>query len=228
MAFFIFNGYHSYYDLGLICSAIPFPSQANSEYTYTNIPNRVTPIRQKNTYFKQKSIDIVCINSNKSNTDYIYSVLRNQGRLILSTCKDRYFDVTVNEIFPQFASINIDKIPLSFTAMPFAYSLENNPIEVTSDTTIEVGGNYYAEPIVKLYGNGNGTISINDVTLSVYVDNYLILDIPRWLAYKEPSTATLNQTVGNLPDLILNVGSNSVSFSGAITSMDIIKNERWL
>lgn len=227
MSYFIFNGYHSYHDLGLICSAIPFPSQAYSEYNYINLPNRLQPVRQKNTYFKQKSIDMVCINKNKANTDYIYSIMRGQGKLILSTCKDRYFDVTINEILPQFASISIDKIPLSFTAMPFAYSLENTPIDVTSDTTIEVGGNYYSEPTIKLYGNGNGTITINNIILSVYVDDYMTIDVSKRLALKD-NTIILNQTVGNLPDLILNIGSNSVSFSGAITSIEVTKNERWL
>ncbi|MGN1412375.1 MAG: hypothetical protein ACI4WH_07730 [Oscillospiraceae bacterium] len=226
MAYFVFNGYHSYYDLGIICADVPYPPQAYQGYTYINIPKRTIPIKQKNQYFGTKEINIMVINSKKSNTDTIYSVIFGEGKLILSTCLDRYFNVTVNQIVPQFALKTIDKIPLSFTAEPFAYSINNDVITLTEPTTINVDGNIYTEPCIKVYGSGDGTLTINDDTISFYgMNEYIILDTPRLLAYKD-NQIVLNKTFGNLP--ILRVGDNLINWSGGVTSIEVTKNERWL
>lgn len=226
MAYFVFNGVHSWNDLGLICADMPYPPQAGQEYTYTNIPYRAIPLRQKNKYFNTKSITITVINNDKSCTDIIYSVLFGQGKLVLSTCSDRYFDVTVSPIVPQFAARTIDKIPLEFIAQPFAYSLTNEPVSLSQPDTVTLGGNIFAEPVIKVYGSGDGTLTVNGKNILLYeIDENIVLDTPRLLAYKG-SQVLLDKTFGNLPTF--DVGNNSVSWSGGITSVEITKNERWV
>jgi phage-related protein len=103
--------------------------------------------------------------------------------------------------------------------------VDNNPIVINGSTSIEVGGNYYSEPKIKVYGNGNGNLIVNGGTLALYVSEYLTIDTGRLLAYKD-NVVALSQTAGDLPRF--QVGMNTISFNGSITSLEVYKNERWL
>jgi phage-related protein len=123
-------------------------------------------------------------------------------------------------------SLRFSSIDITFTCAPFRYSVDNEPIAMASGGTIEVGGNYYAEPKIKVYGDGTGYLTTNGDTFTLYVAKYIVLDSERLIAYNENNDVAVSATVGSFP--MLQVGTNSISWSGGITSLEVTKNERWL
>ena len=81
-----------------------------------------------------------------------------------------------------------------------------------------------ALPLITVYGTGAGTLTINDNTVSISdIDEYVVLDCELMDAYK--GTANKNGTVTLLEFPVLTPGENSISFTGGVTSVDIVP--RW-
>lgn len=80
---------------------------------------------------------------------------------------------------------------------------------------------FAARPIVKVYGNGDGVLRIGEYAVTIKsIEEYIVIDSEMMDAYK----GTLNcnskiQLNGNFPRL--EKGRNEISFSGAITSLEV-------
>lgn len=223
MSWFKFNDISSD-DLNLIVTKLGTPQQTAITYETIKIPNRLVPILQRASSLDLLSISIDVFNCS-DNLYNIYSCLSGYGTLITSLDDTKYYKCWVSQLQPNKIFNFYNEISINFNALPFAYVIEDTPTVLSSGGSINVKGSIYSEPIIKIYGSGNGTITVNGVTTSVYVDGYLTLDSERLLAYKD-NTVYLNQMAGEFPRF--QVGNNSISFSGGISSIEIFKNERWL
>lgn len=226
MSYFIWNGvYSTRYG---ILKHPPVPQSAPMNFEYTSITGRSTPIATSLSTRNTISLTFTLQLKDFSKYDEVYAWLNGadkQGKLIVSNDLGKYYKATCTTIKASEMSLRFSSISITFTCLPFRYSTDTTTVYLTSSKTITVGGNYYCEPRIQINGSGNGVLTVNGSNLSVYVDGYIIVDSERLLAYKG-STVLLNQTSGDLPRL--QVGENSVSFSGGITSVEILKNERWL
>lgn len=224
MSWFKFNGISSK-DLGLIVTKIDPSPQTSFVYEEINIPNKLTPNLKPISYLKMVTfnpIEVVNIHDNLSD---IYSVYTGFGNLITSLDETKYYKCWVSQLKPTKISRFYNQISIQIYGMPFAYDINNTPIILSQNDTITVNGSIYSEPKIKIYGNGNGILTVNGSELSVYIDEYLTVDTERLLVYKD-NVVCLQQTVGTLPHF--QVGENVISWSGGITSLEITKNERWL
>lgn len=89
-------------------------------------------------------------------------------------------------------------------------------------------GNIYARPRITLYGNGTVNLSVNGKQLfAVNLDGNITIDASEMNAYKGGVLANRSVT-GNYDNLILNVGKNTVSWSGSVTKIEIENYTRWI
>lgn len=225
MGYFIFKGVSSR-DYGVLEQS-PMPPKAMQTQKTIAIPNRVEPLFVDNREFSPITINAVLGITDKTKIDGIYSWLHGEGELIISKDLDKYYKATCySDISPQYLSARFGKIPIKFLCKPFRYAVANDVIEVTSPQTLTVGGSYPCEPIYKITGNGNINFIVNGETLELKnIDGHIIVDVPRKLAYKG-DIVLVNKTVGQYP--MLSAGSNSISWTGTVSKVEITKNERWL
>lgn len=115
------------------------------------------------------------------------------------------------------------RITIAFNCKPqrFLKSGEQK-IEFTNNGTILNYTKFKALPIITVHGTGSGTIRIGDYTVLISsIDSYLIINSEIQDAYcgtiNKNSTVTLNN---GFPKL--NPGINEISFSGNITSVEVV------
>lgn len=114
-----------------------------------------------------------------------------------------------------------------FTLDPFMYEMNNNPIAITQETTINNEG-YESLPILKAVVNGIGRIFVNDDEIVINgVNGSITIDSEQSNAYREgnPPQNLNNKMVGQFP--VLKSGDNTVSFIGDVEQLNIICNKRW-
>lgn len=206
----------------------PFPELSLNDFDIQYVPNRSTPIiTSKHTRSKITiSVNLQRVPRDKYSSLYSWLNGNNEmGRLVICDDLTKYYKAICTSVKPTHVSYNYSTVAITFDCYPYRYAIDDTAILITSQSTIDVQGGYYAEPIIKIHGSGNGTVTVNGKNVSVYVDDYLTLDSERLLAYKD-NVVCLNQMVGSFP--ALQVGSNTISFDGGITSLEIFKNERWL
>lgn len=207
----------------------PFPSSSTQNFEYTAIP-KTDMLLVVNKFTRNKiSLSFELQLKDRQKYNYVYAWLNGankQGKLIISDDLNKFYYATCSSIKPKYQKYNISTLTITFDCQPFRYNINDELISLSTNSSINVGGNYYSEPKIKAVGSGSGNIVINNTTLQLYnIDGYYIVDSEKKVVYKD-NTIYLNQTIGTLP--IFQVGNNSVSFDGGITSLEIWKNERWL
>lgn len=129
--------------------------------------------------------------------------------------------------------------PLDFTMRFLNYSGECNltfdckpqrfltsgeePITFESNSTLYNGHQFTANPLITVYGSGNGNLTIGDRTVTLTgISEYVTLDSDIQNAYKG-NTNKNGSMSGEFP--VLKSGNNIISFSGGITKVTIVP--RW-
>jgi predicted phage tail component-like protein len=116
---------------------------------------------------------------------------------------------------------------------------ENKPIilnmSVMSATSCEVTneGNIYSKPTLTIYGSGTINLSLNNEQMFVIdlgeEDNYVTIDTNAMEAYKDTIDNLMNRSVdGNYNNFKLNIGTNTISWSGNLTKIVIDNYSRWI
>lgn len=99
-----------------------------------------------------------------------------------------------------------------------------------NSVTVVNRGNTKARPIITLYGSGTINLSING--MQAFVINlgnaeYMTIDAVAMNAYQGELLLNRNVT-GSYDNLILNVGTNTISWTGTITGIEIENFSRWI
>lgn len=138
--------------------------------------------------------------------------LSGTGKLIIGDSTDSYYEVlkttivTDNRIILRYGIIEV-----AFTVYPYEFLNTGD----TGITSFPITNNAdIARPLYKITGTGSGTLTVNDKTMTYTVDGNLYIDTRRLIAYKLDNGSKLNRSdkiSGNYDDLLLKVGSNSIS-----------------
>jgi len=116
---------------------------------------------------------------------------------------------------------------LQFECQPFKYEINPKPITITAPTTLKGNGNYYSEPIIRVNGAGNITITINGKSFNLYtIADYVIVNTKIILAYRTLTQLMNNQMSGDFPTLLPK--ENVISWTGNVSSLIIEPNWRWI
>lgn len=101
---------------------------------------------------------------------------------------------------------------ITFVCEGFAYAKSGE--KVCTDLT-----NYYetSRPLYYITGNTAGSLTINDKTFAINVNQNIYIDTERRIAYREDGTLTNTAVTGDYEDMWLPKGYNSASVSSGLT-----------
>ncbi|MCR1933520.1 phage tail family protein [Clostridium tepidum] len=155
--------------------------------------------------------------------DDIKQWLTGSGEVIFSNEPDRYYKARIiNKLDLARVLEKFHSGIIQFDCQPFGY-LQDELIEITNSTTIYNQANVNSQPYIKIYGNGDATLKINNEIIKfTNISDYIELDSEMMECYK--SNVPLNHLmIGNFP--IFQVGENNISWTGNISKIEIIP--RW-
>lgn len=96
----------------------------------------------------------------------------------------------------------------------------------TKQIVINNPGTEKSEPITTIYGSGDISVTLGSSTFSFQgLDDYVTVDTPVKDAYKDTELRN-GIMIGEFP--ILNTGESKVSWSGAVSRIDIQCNSNWI
>lgn len=102
--------------------------------------------------------------------------------------------------------------------------IENN----LDSITVINRGNTISRPTLTIYGDGDVDLYINGVKLfDLTISEYMTIDAEAMNAYKDDALVN-RSVVGDYSKLILNMGSNTISWVGDISKIEVEKGSRWI
>ncbi|NFA44539.1 phage tail protein [Clostridium botulinum] len=217
---FIFNNISSE-DMGLIVQELPPISTPEETINKSDVPGGV-PILQNCGYgLLEKSC--TC-HYEGNNPDKLLQWLRGSGKVMFSNLKDRYYKSYIGNKIPleQILKNKLYKFPVIFTCKPFSYLLGGDiPITITTHTTLcNMKSTHESYPTITIRGKGSATLTINKRTFNITDINggeIVIISDP-----------DIQQVLNNKGKFMegefpyFDVGENEISWTGNITSIEII------
>ncbi|MDO5558132.1 MAG: phage tail family protein [Oscillospiraceae bacterium] len=206
---------------------MPLASKAEQKSDILYIPGRPEPIIDLKESFNPVSYVVEMEIKTGTNIRNILSWLSGSGKLIFSDEPDKYYNAYSNSVVSTSRTNNkYYSMSVKFLCQPFAYAIDNDPIEITTNNyALEVRGSYYSEPIYKIFGSGNITLKVNntDKPLKLYdIDSYVTVDTSLLVCHKDK---VFVKNSGFLP--YLGAGTNLIQWGGNVSKIEVTKNERW-
>ena len=168
------------------------------------------------------------------NVDEIISYFNSQGTVIFSNEEDKYYNYQIVEQIDFDKLLRFKEATVKMHMQPFKYSAEDNQkvfsISNTTSINIRNSGNIYSRPVLTITGTGTINLSLNGNQLFVInMGSYtsITIDTNNMNAYN--GSALLNRNVtGSYDNFKLNIGNNTISWSGTITKIEIDNYSRWI
>ncbi len=226
--FFIFNGINSF-NKGIILKNHPIITKPKLRDDGIVIDGRNGKLYYADKIYDSYTRTLECaIITDDYDIRDIISWLNGSGEMIFSDEPDKFYKVNIiNQIDFTNIADKIHEFPLIVDIQPFAYSLEENTIEVTENTTIQIeNSTVNVKPKIKIYGTGDVTLNINNKSQIIYnIDEYIELDSELEIAYKDYQNK--NPLVyGEYFEL--NPGDNYIDFLGDVTKIEIKYRDTYL
>jgi phage-related protein len=116
---------------------------------------------------------------------------------------------------------------VDFVAEPFEYEVTSStsytakPINLTNKTTTE------ALPLIKITGTGTVVLTVNDISVTLTgLTSSITLDSELQEAYTGLTTNMNSNMNGDFP--VFKIGSNTITWTGTVTNVEINPKWRWL
>ena len=148
--------------------------------------------------------------------------------LTLSRFPDYYFKIKKTSLQAADGSgygKRIDYI-LTLTLAPFRYTVDNEQITLASGDSIVNEHTRYSKPEFEITGTGDIALTVNGAEFTVKgleTNQTIIIDSSRHITYSG-DTLLIGKTEGKYP--LLDVGSNTVSWTGTVSSIKYRGNWR--
>ena len=228
---FKFLGKDSYIDFGIVIEKRPVIPKPERNIQYIEVPGRSGSLKIDDATYKDIVVPITCGFKDENvadKADLVKSWLDSgEGQLILSNQPDKYYLAHVSDPFDITQEFRVlGKFLVSFRCKPFKYALNNDAIILTIPGTISNPGTAEAKPIIKITGIGNITLTVNNADIQLTgVNGEITIDSVLKDAYKDTFLQN-SKMLGNFP--VLAPGNNAISWIGAVSSVQITPNWRWL
>jgi len=211
----------------LVVDKLPSIVRAAKDITKIEVVGRDGFLTLDNNSYKSTIKNAECWIRNLDDLDFISSWLTGSGTAVFSNEPDKIYKVTIlNQI--EFSKVvrTFYKFIIIFECQPYKESMDNAVITLTEATQIYNSTGNTSKPIIKIYGTGLITLTINDNAINLNnINGYVTINSDLLDCYK--GTQLYNRyMVGDFP--LLQPGSNSISWAGNVTSVEITPNWRWL
>jgi predicted phage tail component-like protein len=231
---FTFGDKNSYIDFGILIVQRPSIPSPQRRISFLTIPGRSSSIKYDPDVYDDITITVECSVKDSNNLadklDNIKGWLLSIGEsdLIFSFQNDRkYIAQVVNTIdFKQIYKV-LGKFPIVFNSKPFKYDISNNVIAMSICSIVRNQGTRYSNPVIKVYGSGNINLTVDTQIIQLTnISNHIIIDSELEDCYDTSGNNLNNLMSGDFP--VLNVGDNNITWTGAVTKVEITPNWRWI
>lgn len=223
-------------DMGVLVSKLPPIS--NSQKEHESVVSGIYGEVKKFKGYKNTTKNLECYFMNSEKLSDIYKImdwLSNNGDLVLSNEPDFYYKARVSNIINLEEYINNDvySFPLTFEVMPFSYFLSgkrNIRLDFNQKNGLKLFniGNYFAEPIIKIKGNGEININVNKYSFKLDMREVKCATIcSTWnneIVFDENNENVGEIMEGDFP--LLDVGVSEITYSGDVKSIECVPNWR--
>ena len=200
--------------------------------TFMNVPGRSGSLTtlEGDAVYDDLILTATCFISDASRIADIAAWLRGSSIVTFANRQGGfYYARIVNQIpFEKILRGNLHRsFVVNFRCKPFFYLSENSPISLTSSGTFVTNPyGFAAEPVITVHGTGDITLMVGMTIIQLEgVNGSITIDTPLMETYAGPVSAN-NRMSGDFP--LLQPGANAVSWSGAVTKVEIVPNWRHL
>ena len=232
--YIILNGVNSQTISGLLIQNLPPISKPKQRVEVEEIDGRdgdIVTYLGYGAYDKEFKIGLF----GSYDVDEIISYFNSEGTVIFSNEEDKYYNYQIIEQIDFDKLLRYKEATVKMHIQPFKYSAEDNQkvFSVDSTTTsisIRNSGNIYSRPVLTITGSGSIDLYLNDIQLfEINMESYTSITIYTNNMNAYNGTALLNRNViGNYDNFKLNVGKNTISWTGNITQIEIDNYSRWI
>lgn len=228
MKSFIWKNQDSYLDYGIIINKLPPQVIAESNIEEIEIQGRDGNLTIEYDTKKNYTLPIECTLLDNDRIHEVKAWLSGgYSELIFNWDNDFKYEARLNNKIDIAQSMKIlGEFQLLFSVQPYKKSLNDSLVTLQATGTIYNSGDAISLPVIKLFGTGSITLTINDI--NVYLTNvsgYVTLDSNLQDAFKDLVYKNSDMN-GKFP--ILKVGTNTINWVGTVTRVEITPNWRWV
>ena len=217
--------------LGFALKGRPNIPSANKRYESTEVEGRDGSLTRFLGYEDLKftlNFNILFQSDIKQKLREIKGALAQAGTLSFDDSPNFYYKIKQAQISETESVIKSSGVfSVDFVADPFEYQKTSStayttkPISLTNQTTAE------ALPLIKITGTGTVVLSVNGTGITLTgLTSSIVLDSELQEAYAGLTTNMNSSMNGNFP--VLKIGSNTITWTGAVTKVEIDPKWRWL
>jgi len=225
---FIYNNKDSYEDFGVIINVKPpsvVPENNIDEYELPGKDGNLTiDYKTRKSYI----LPLECTIMDESRIEEVKAWLMNTSSdLIFSWDSDyKYKARIINKIDISQSLKTFGEFPLMFKVQPYKLSIGEELITLENAGTIYNGTGNTSLPIIKVFGSGDVSVTINSQTVNLTnIVDYVTMDSDLVDCYKNTLLKN-NDMSGEF--LNLEGGNNFISWTGTITKLEVTPNWRWI
>lgn len=233
--YIILNGKDSRYIGGLLVQELPPIAKPKIRTEVEEIDGRdgdiVTPLGYS-AYDKELKIGLY----GDYRIDDIISYFDSSGKVTFSNEVDKYYRYQIVEQIDFSRLVRFKTATVKFHVQPFKYSrVETNRVftvdraDITS-VGVRNSGNTIARPIITIEGEGNVSLSLNGKSIFAIAfgeDRSITIDTEKMEAYNG-NVLKNRHVAGDYDNFALQVGFNTISWSGRITKISLKNYTRWI
>lgn len=234
--YIILNGVNSNTLTGLLISKLPPITKPKQRTQTEEIDGRDGDIVTTLGYGAyDKSIDIGLYGD--FDIEDIMTYFNSSGTVTFSNEEDKYYNYQIVDQIDFDRLIRFRTAKVKMHVQPFKYSSVEGTrtFNITSEEeiTINNSGNYVSKPVISITGSGTINLSVNGYEVLVIElgedATTITIDTANMEAYNQNTSELMNRSVtGDYDNLYLNAGSNTISWTGTITQIQITNYSRWL
>ena len=234
--YIILNGVNSNTITGLLISKLPPITKPKQRTQIEEINGRdgdIVTTLGYSAYDKEIEIGLY----GDFNIDDVITFFNGSGTVTFSNEEEKYYNYQIFEQIDYEKLIRFKTATVKMHVQPFKYSAVEGTrtftISSEDEITINNSGNYVSKPVVTINGTGTINLEVNGYEVLVInlgdSANTVTIDTANMEAYNKNTGQLMNRDVtGDYDNLYLNAGSNTISWTGTITQIQITNYSRWL
>ena len=225
---FYWNGKDSYEDFGIVINTLPPETIPEDDITEITVIGRDGDLTIDNNAKKTYTIPIACTLLDSDRIDEVKAWLSGgAGDLICNWQSEFKYEARLNNKLDISQSLEIcGEFQVIWKVQPYKKSIADDLITLNASGTIYNPTGNVSNPIIKLYGEGIITLTINDNTINLTnINGYVTINSDLMDCYRDTQLYN-NYMVGEFPTL--EVGNNAISWTGSVTKVEITPNWRYI
>ena len=234
--YIILNGVNSNTITGLLISKLPPITKPKQRTQIEEIDGRdgdIVTTLGYSAYDKEIEIGLY----GDFDIEDVMAFFNGSGTVIFSNEEDKYYNYQILSQIDYEKLIRFKTAKVKMHVQPFKYSAVEGTrtftISSEDEITINNSGNYVSKPVVTINGTGTINLEVNGYEVLVInlgdSANTVTIDTANMEAYNQNTGELMNRDVtGDYDNLYLKAGSNTISWTGTITQIQITNYSRWL